>query len=146
MIVCLAANPSIDKLFEIDRLVRGDIHRPDGFVQTAGGKGLNVARAAHALGAEVHGDRHCCGDTPGSGSSRQLAAEGVPSVPVWTHGENRSSLSVADRETRRAHRVLRARVRGAVGRLDRTRSTRPHARGHRRLAHDQRVDAAGLAR
>ena len=29
VIVCLAANPSIDKLFEVDRLVRGDIHRPD---------------------------------------------------------------------------------------------------------------------
>ena len=28
MIVCLAANPSVDKLFEIERLVRGDIHRP----------------------------------------------------------------------------------------------------------------------
>jgi len=46
VIVCLAANPSIDKLFEIDRLVKGDIHRPQGFVQAAGGKGLNVARAA----------------------------------------------------------------------------------------------------
>jgi len=53
MIVCVAANPSIDKLFEIDRLVKGDIHRPQGFVQVAGGKGLNVARAAHALGADV---------------------------------------------------------------------------------------------
>ena len=53
VIVCLAANPSIDKLFEIDRLVKGDIHRPQGFVQVAGGKGLNVARAAHSLGADV---------------------------------------------------------------------------------------------
>ena len=53
MIVCLAANPSIDRLFEVERLVKGDIHRPTGFVQVAGGRGLNVARAAHALGAEV---------------------------------------------------------------------------------------------
>ena len=36
---------------------------------------------------------------PGSGSQEQLSAEGVPGVFVWTHGENRSSLSVADRET-----------------------------------------------
>jgi 1-phosphofructokinase family hexose kinase len=28
-----------------------------------------------------------------------LGAEGVPLVAVWTHGENRASLSVADRET-----------------------------------------------
>ena len=40
MIVCLAANPSVDKLFEIERLVLGAIHRPEGFVQVAGGKGL----------------------------------------------------------------------------------------------------------
>jgi fructose-1-phosphate kinase PfkB-like protein len=37
VIVCLAANPSIDKLFEIERLVKGDIHRPLALVQTAGG-------------------------------------------------------------------------------------------------------------
>ena len=36
MLVCLAANPSIDKLFEIERLVKGDIHRPSGFLQVAG--------------------------------------------------------------------------------------------------------------
>ena len=35
MIVCLAANPSIDKLFEVDRLIKGDIHRPLGLVATA---------------------------------------------------------------------------------------------------------------
>ncbi len=28
-----------------------------------------------------------------------LGVEGVPVRAVWTHGENRSSLSVADRET-----------------------------------------------
>lgn len=53
MIVSLAANPSVDRLFEVERLLRGDIHRPSSFVQVAGGKGLNVARAAKALGADV---------------------------------------------------------------------------------------------
>jgi 1-phosphofructokinase family hexose kinase len=98
VIVCLAANPSIDRLFEVERLVKGDIHRPSGFVQVAGGKGLNVARAAHALGADVtavallrgHGGRWL---------QEALEAEGVHGEFVWTHGESRSSLSVADRET-----------------------------------------------
>ena len=98
MIVCLAANPSVDKLFEIERLVRGDIHRPLGFVQTAGGKGLNAARAAHALGAEVRVVPLLRGHA-GKWLEETLAAEGVPCDPVWTHGENRASLSVADRET-----------------------------------------------
>jgi tagatose 6-phosphate kinase len=98
VIVCLAANPSIDKLFEIDRLVKGDIHRPQGFVQVAGGKGLNVARAAHALGGDVTAVALLRGHT-GRWLEEQLAAEGVRGAYVWTHAENRSSLSVADRET-----------------------------------------------
>jgi len=98
VIVALAANPSIDKLFEIDRLVKGDIHRPLGFVQVAGGKGLNVARAAHTLGAEVTAVALLRGHA-GKWLEEQLSAEGVPGAFVWAHGENRSSLSVADRET-----------------------------------------------
>ncbi len=97
MILCLAANPSIDKLFEIERLVRGDIHRPLGFEQTAGGKGLNVARSAHALGADARAIGMLRGHA-GKWIEETLAAEGVPGSFVWTHGENRSSLSVADRE------------------------------------------------
>jgi 1-phosphofructokinase family hexose kinase len=98
MIVCLAANPSVDKLFEVDRLVRGDIHRPSSFVEVAGGKGLNVARAARALGVEVRAVALMRGHT-GRWLVDMLNAEGVPCSFVWTHGENRSSLSVADRET-----------------------------------------------
>jgi 1-phosphofructokinase family hexose kinase len=98
MIVCLAANPSIDKLFEVDRLTVGGIHRPLGFVQTAGGKGLNVARSARALGADTVLVALFRGHT-GRWLAEQLAAEGVAADAVWTHGENRSSISVADRET-----------------------------------------------
>ena len=98
VIVCLVANPSIDKLFEVDRLVRGDIHRPIGFEQTAGGKGLNVARAAGALGGDVRAVALFRGHT-GKWLEETLSSEGVHGSYVWTHGENRSSLSVADRET-----------------------------------------------
>lgn len=98
MIVCLAANPSIDKLFEIDRLVKGDIHRPTGFVQVAGGKGLNVARAARALGSDVCAVAILRGHA-GKWLEEQLSAEDVRGLYIWTHGENRSSLSVADDET-----------------------------------------------
>lgn len=98
MIVCLAANPSIDKLFEVERLVKGDIHRPAVFVQKAGGKGLNVARAARALEADVVAVALLRGHA-GRWLADQLEAEGVSSVHVLAHGENRSSLSVADRET-----------------------------------------------
>ena len=98
MILCLAANPSVDKLFEVERLAVGEIHRPLGFVQTAGGKGLNVARAASSLGADVELVALLRGHT-GRWLKEQLDAEGVRARTVWTHGENRSSISVSDRET-----------------------------------------------
>jgi 1-phosphofructokinase len=98
VIVCLAANPSIDKLFEVERLVRGEIHRPFGSAQTAGGKGFNVARAVHTLGADVRTAAILRGHA-GKWLDETLRAEGVGGAFVWTHGENRSSLSVADRET-----------------------------------------------
>jgi 1-phosphofructokinase family hexose kinase len=96
VIVCLAANPSIDKLFEVERLVVGGIHRPLGFVQVAGGKGLNAARAAHRLGGEVRVAAILRGHA-GRWLEETLQAEGIAGAFVWTHGENRSSLSVADR-------------------------------------------------
>jgi 1-phosphofructokinase family hexose kinase len=95
VIVCVAANPSIDKLFEVERLFAGAIHRPVGFVQTAGGKGLNAARAAHRLGGDVRVAAILRGHA-GRWLEEALQAEGITGAFVWTHGENRSSLSVAD--------------------------------------------------
>ena len=98
MIVCVAANPSIDKLFEVERVERGTIHRPDAFVMVPGGKGLNVARAASSLGAHVLAVGILAGHA-GRWLEAALAEEGVRGSFAWVEGETRSSLSVADRET-----------------------------------------------
>jgi 1-phosphofructokinase family hexose kinase len=96
VILCVAANPSIDKLFEVERVTPGEIHRPEGFVQVPGGKGLNVARAAHSLGADVLATGILAGHA-GRWLIEALAAEGVPGTFAWVRGETRASLSVADR-------------------------------------------------
>jgi 1-phosphofructokinase family hexose kinase len=93
MILCVAANPSIDRLFAVDRLVPGAIHRPADFVQVAGGKGLNVARAAAALGGNVHAAA-LLGGHAGRWVAEQLEAEGITLHAAWAEGETRSSLSV----------------------------------------------------
>src|SRR6476659_4209597 len=92
----MAANPSIDRLFEIDRLQPGAVHRPESFVQVAGGKGVNVARAAAALGAEVRVIAILAGHA-GRWLAQELEGAGIPVDAVWVEGETRSSLSVADR-------------------------------------------------
>jgi len=95
MIVCLAANPSIDRLFGVDRLTPGGIHRPAEFAQVAGGKGLNVARAASALGAEVRAVA-LLGGHAGRWIAEQCEREGIELEAAWAQAETRSSLSVAE--------------------------------------------------
>jgi 1-phosphofructokinase family hexose kinase len=95
MIVCLAANPSIDKLFLVERIFIGAIHRPTDFAQVAGGKGLNVARAAAALGGDVR-VASLLGGHAGRWIEDALAAEGIAGRFAWTEAETRSCLSVAD--------------------------------------------------
>jgi 1-phosphofructokinase family hexose kinase len=95
VILCVAASPSVDKLFEVDLVEVGAIHRPTEFVQVPGGKGLNVARSAHALGADVTATGVLAGHA-GRWIEEALAAEGVPSRFAWVEGETRASLSVAD--------------------------------------------------
>jgi tagatose 6-phosphate kinase len=95
VILCVAPSPSIDKLFEVDHVEIGRIHRPSAFVAVPGGKGLNVARSAHALGAEVVATGFLAGHA-GRWVEEALAAEGVRARFAWVAGETRSSLSVAD--------------------------------------------------
>jgi 1-phosphofructokinase family hexose kinase len=95
VIVCVAPNPSIDKLFAVEQLEPGGIHRPASFVRVPGGKGLNVARAAATLGAEVRAVA-LLGGHHGRWVADELAALRLPLTSVWHDGETRSCLSVAD--------------------------------------------------
>lgn len=96
MIVCVAANPSVDRLFEVDRLHPGGIHRPEGFLALPGGKGLNVARAVACLGERVHAVA-LVGGNAGRFIAEGLESEGIAASFAWCEGETRSSLSALDR-------------------------------------------------
>jgi 1-phosphofructokinase len=98
VIVCVAPNPSIDKLFSVPRLQPGAIHRPASFARVPGGKGLNVARAAFTLGADVHSVA-LLGGHHGRWVAQELEALGLALTAVWYEGETRSCLSVADAES-----------------------------------------------
>lgn len=99
MIVCVAGNPAIDKLFEIDAVRPSEIHRPDAFVPLPGGKGIHVAQVAAALGADAIATG-ILGGHAGRWLAESLSDEGVPGVFAWASaGETRSCLTVADRAT-----------------------------------------------
>lgn len=98
----VAANPSIDRLVEVEHLTAGGIHRPDGVVPVPGGKGLNAARAAFSLGASVSVVA-IVGGRAGDWISDRLAALGIDASLVRDPGEaeTRTCLSVLDRSTGR---------------------------------------------
>lgn len=94
-LVAVAPNPSIDRLYELDRLERDAINRPRVETWVAGGKGLNVARAAVALGAEVSALALLAGHA-GRWVAEALAGEGIAGRFAWTDGETRSCVAIHD--------------------------------------------------
>jgi len=98
LILCVAGNPSVDKLFEVEQLTVGGIHRPLRFVQTPGGKGIHIAQVASVLGADAM-VLAVLGGHAGRWVAETLETEGIRGRFAWMEGETRSSLSVADRQT-----------------------------------------------
>lgn len=94
----IAANPSIDRLYEVDRLVAGEIHRPRFSVAVPGGKGLNAARAAAALGGSVT-VMGIVGGQAGAWIVERLAQLGVDARMAASSGETRTCISILDRST-----------------------------------------------
>jgi len=92
----VAANPSIDRLYEVDRLVAGEIHRPRSMVAVPGGKGLNAARAATALGGSVTAVGIVAGRA-GDWILERLAERSVDARMARSAGETRTCVSILDR-------------------------------------------------
>jgi 1-phosphofructokinase family hexose kinase len=92
-VLCVAANPSIDRLVEVERFEVGRIHRPDVVRPVAGGKGLNVARAAARLGADVTACALLAGHA-GRWIAEELERAGVSGRHAWATGETRTCVSV----------------------------------------------------
>jgi len=101
-ILFVAANPSIDRLAEVDVLTVGAIHRPDRVLAVPGGKGLNAARAAVALGARVTAVAIVAGRA-GEWIAERLVETGIDAALVRDGGlgETRTCLSVLDRSSGR---------------------------------------------
>jgi 1-phosphofructokinase family hexose kinase len=97
-LVFVAANPSIDRLHEVDAIEAGAIHRPDLVVPVPGGKGLNAARAAAALGGSVVAIA-LLGGHAGAWIEERLAELGVATRTIPVDGETRTCISVLDRST-----------------------------------------------
>lgn len=96
MIVTVTPNPALDITWEIDRIEPGESHRADSAAVRAGGKGVNVARVAHA-----EGYRTCAIVTTGGATGEEfraeLAASGTPFRAVPVAASTRRSAAWVDR-------------------------------------------------
>ena len=83
-------NLTIDRTLTIDELRPGEVLRFERVAVTPGGKGVNVARVARALGAAAAARRASCRAAPAPPAAALIADEGVD-----VRGVDRSAASCA---------------------------------------------------
>jgi 1-phosphofructokinase/tagatose 6-phosphate kinase len=95
MIVTVTLNAAMDRTLSVPNLQLGHRHRASAGVASAGGKGINVARALKRLGVPVV----CTGLAGGRNGTQiveDLTEEGILNDFVRIHGESRTSFAVLD--------------------------------------------------
>ena len=98
VITVAALSPSLDLTYLLDSYALGRVHRTPGPVAVAGGKALNMARAARAMGAKV-AVVVLLGGLTGERVGRIARAEGLDLVVVDAGAETRTCVSVAAADT-----------------------------------------------
>jgi len=94
MILTLTANPSVDRSVLLDApLVRHAVLRATGELEQAGGKGVNISRAAVAAGVRTLAVLPAERD---SDFVRELTAAGIPSCPERPAGPIRVNLTITE--------------------------------------------------
>jgi len=93
LVVCL--NPALDITHEVAAVDWAGINRPAAVHDRPGGKGLNVARTLHALGADVL-VTGLVGGTTGTGVAVALSEYGVRTALTSVYGPTRRTFTVVD--------------------------------------------------
>jgi 1-phosphofructokinase len=94
MIVTLTANPSHDRTVTLSGpLVRGAVIRTESVTSQAGGKGVNISRAAIAAGLPSIAVLPARKDDP---FVIELLAAGIDCRPVPTHGDLRVNITITE--------------------------------------------------
>lgn len=93
MLVCISANPAIDRRLRLDRIAVGEINRALSVQPFPGGKAAHVAMVAKALGVDVMWVGFL-GGAAGEQCESGLSACGVPLTVVRTQSETRANLEL----------------------------------------------------
>lgn len=97
-IVCVTPNAALDRTLLVPQHQPGRVLRAVEVIPSAGGKGINVARAASVLGADVMCAGLLAGHT-GRLTAELASREGLDSVWTWIDGETRTTVIIVDSES-----------------------------------------------
>ncbi|HEX7317601.1 MAG TPA: 1-phosphofructokinase family hexose kinase [Pyrinomonadaceae bacterium] len=95
MIICVSANPAIDRRLLLGKLNAGAVNRASAVCPMPGGKAAHVAMAAAALGERVVWVGFLGGAT-GADCERGLTGMGIPVAVVKTSAETRTNLEIVE--------------------------------------------------
>jgi len=95
MILVVSLNPALDITHHVAGVDWSGVNRPQQVTTAPGGKGLNVARTLHALGADVR-VAGLAGGIVGEAVAAGLAAAGVPGTFTAIAGQTRRTFAVVD--------------------------------------------------
>lgn len=98
MILCVCLNPAIDTAYEMPVFEAGSVFRVGGRRESAGGKGINVARVAKLAGEEVDVIGFF-GGMRGEFIKKQLTKLGIGSRFIDTGQETRVCLNIISSDT-----------------------------------------------
>ena len=101
IILTVAPNVALDITYRVDQLTAGLSHRVRSVEERAGGKGVNVARALHALGHDTFVLGLVGGATAGA-ITTDLARGGLGHELVLVEGPTRRSIAVVDARNQEA--------------------------------------------
>lgn len=104
-IVTLTVNPALDLTVGVDRLVADHKMRTGDPLVAPGGGGVNVARAAHRLGADVLAVL-TSGGPSGERHRTLLQAEGVPTRVIPIADETRENIAIDEAESGAQYRLV----------------------------------------
>src|ERR1051325_6768258 len=93
MLVCISANPAIDRRLRLENIAVGEINRALSAQPLPGGKAAHVAMVAKSLGLDVMWVGFL-GGAAGEQCESGLAEFGVPLTVVRTERETRANLEV----------------------------------------------------
>jgi len=93
MLVCISANPAIDRRLRLKNIAVGEVNRALSAQPFPGGKAAHVAMVAKALGIDVMWVGFL-GGAAGEQCESELSAFGVPLTVVRTQTETRANLEI----------------------------------------------------